>query len=956
MHHRLNSPPIDRVIRYVPGLVLGAFLSRVIGEWFGLPNLGAAAGLTLLLGISGAWMLARRPLDQSWPALILMAYVAYPQLDLQVAWRVMAVTLVTFLLVAFNHRRSATRTQSSVRAGWNATLLPAVGLALAFFLLYVLTLAPDVLAADGGELQIVAAQLGVAHPPGFPLYVMAAHLFTWLLPFLSPAYAVNLFSAVAGALAVGVVYVTAVLITRKPLPGIIAAVALGSATTYWSQATTANVRSLTALFAALILFALMWYRSAVIEGDRRAADRRLTLVALFMGFGVTHHVSLLFLILLGLIFVFMVEPALLRSPRRWVRPIVAGMLGLLPWLYLPLRAGADVRGASPGLATWPGFLEHALATGFRGDLFYYTTPADFWQRLRIMGNVMSFQFNTLLLAIMLIGLLLVLKRDRPLAVLLGGSFAIFTVVAATYRAPQTVEYMIPAYVAAVLLMAYGLAASAEFLSRFGRLGSGLTALLTAVVAVAAVSQIVEHQSASGAAHEGTSARDYAGTLLAGAPENSVLLSHWHWATPLWYLQEVEGLRPDVDVQFVFPEGESYEATWERRTHESFATGRPVITTWILPVSQDGLPTPEPIGEAMLFPQKPRTELPDGFVASELVVADTIEVVGYRLEAPDGVAAGEEVVVTVAWRPITEPLPDLGLFVHLVGPDGVLYGQDDKPSVAAEGITLTQFRAALRPGTPLGRMSVLIGVSGPNASREQLTELEIHPSSTSPYTRNRVERRLLDDSAAVLIGYDWDHTLADRARLYLHWRAADGYTTQAFDDVAAADLTLPPYRGVWGVPVRGWRFPRGESSGHYVPMGQGIVWTGETLNGLTLSPGDSIVIDQEFHSARPINRDDVVSVRLIGLEPDGVHWAWWDLQDSIPAMGAIPTLKWVSGSFVRSPHRVTVAESALPGQAITGALTLYDAFTNRPLPILDERITAENPWIPLCCATVEAAGR
>ena len=74
------------------------------------------------------------------------------------------------------------------------------------------------------------------------------------------------------------------------------------------------------------------------------------------------------------------------------------------------------------------------------------------------------------------------------------------------------------------------------------------------------------------------------------------------------------------------------------------------------------------------------------------------------------------------------------------------------------------------------------------------------------------------------------------------------------------------------------------------------------------------------------------------------------------MGAIPTLKWVSGSFVRSPHRVTVAESALPGQAITGALTLYDAFTNRPLPILDERITAENPWIPLCCATVEAAGR
>lgn len=953
MHDRLNSLRSNRLIQYVPGLVLGAFLSRVIGEWFGLPNLGAAAGLALLLGVSGAWVLSRRPVGQTWPALILTAYVVYPQLDSRSACYVAIVTLVAFLLDMFNHRRPAsTGTRLPVRLGSITTMLPAIGVAIAFFLLYILTLAPDVLAADGGELQIVAAQLGVAHPPGFPLYVMTAHLFTRLLPFVSPAYAVNLFSAVAGALAVGVVYATAVLITRKPLPSVIAAVALGSATTFWSQATTANVRSLTALFTALILFALVWYRSAVVEGDWRAADRRLTLAALFMGFGLTHHVSLLFLVWVGLIFVFVVEPRLLRSPRRWVRPIAAGALGLLPLLYLPLRAGADVRGSSPGLATWPGFLEHTLATGFRGDLFYFTAPAEFWQRLRVMGNVLSFQFSSLLLIVMLIGLLLLLKRDRPLAVLFGGSFAIFTVVAATYRAPQTVEYMIPAYVAAVLLPAYGLAASAESLSRFGRLGSGAATLLSVVVAVVAAGQIVDHQSASGAAHEATSARAYAETLLADAPAGSTILSHWHWATPLWYLQEIEGRRPDVDVQFVFPEGESYEATWERRTHETLAAGRPVITTWIPAVSQDGLPVPEPLGEAMLFPQETRTKLPDGFVESDLLVADAIAVLGYRLETPDGVAAGEEAVVIVAWRPVAQPLSDVSLFVHLVGPDGMLYGQDDKPAVAAEGITLTQFRAALRPATPAGPISILIGVSGPTAGREALTELAVHSPATASYTRHGVERQLLDESAAVLIGYDWDHTLAGRSRLYLHWRAADGYTTQVFDDVAPADLALPPYRGVWGVPVRDWRLPRGEQSGHYVPWGQGIVWTGETLNGLILSPGDSIVVDQEFHSARPINRDYVVSVRLIGLEPDGVHWAWWDLQDSIPAMGAIPTLKWVSGSFVRSPHRVTVAESARPEQPLTGALTLYDAFTNRPLPILDERITAENPWIPLCRATVK----
>ena len=94
------------------------------------------------------------------------------------------------------------------------------------------------------------------------------------------------------------------------------------------------------------------------------------------------------------------------------------------------------------------------------------------------------------------------------------------------------------------------------------------------------------------------------------------------------------------------------------------------------------------------------------------------------------------------------------------------------------------------------------------------------------------------------------------------------------------------------------------------------------------------------------RDYAISVRLMGFEEDGYHWAWWDLDDGIPAMGAIPTLKWIEGSQVRSPHFLTVDEAAPPGQQIGAALNLYDAFTNRVLPILDERITADFAWVPL----------
>ena len=54
-----------------------------------------------------------------------------------------------------------------------------LGAAIVFFvslLVYSQTLAPTVTLVDSGELIVAARFLGVAHPPGFPLYLMLAHL------------------------------------------------------------------------------------------------------------------------------------------------------------------------------------------------------------------------------------------------------------------------------------------------------------------------------------------------------------------------------------------------------------------------------------------------------------------------------------------------------------------------------------------------------------------------------------------------------------------------------------------------------------------------------------------------------------------------------------------------------------------------------------------------------------
>ncbi|MGI8588966.1 MAG: protein O-mannosyl-transferase family [Chloroflexia bacterium] len=81
-------------------------------------------------------------------------------------------------------------------------LLPA-GLAL---LLYLITASPTINFLDSGELTTVAWTLGIAHPPGYPLYTLISSAFIHVFPLGSPAWRMNLLSALFAALAVWLFY------------------------------------------------------------------------------------------------------------------------------------------------------------------------------------------------------------------------------------------------------------------------------------------------------------------------------------------------------------------------------------------------------------------------------------------------------------------------------------------------------------------------------------------------------------------------------------------------------------------------------------------------------------------------------------------------------------------------------------------------------------------------------
>lgn len=937
-----------------PGLIVGLFVARLLLE--GISLLGqTAVSLPLILLVSGGlaaigFMLDRRFPGKLpvWPTAVLSIYLFWPYPH----WALAIGLLLLWATVAI---------WSSGGQALSKRISPAMmigGLSILFLILYWQTLAPGLLPADSGEFQWVAAELGVAHPPGFPLYTLLTHLMTRLPIGETAAFRVNLFSAIVSATTLFCTGWAAWALTRDRFATAVALLTLGTATTFWAQATTANIRSLTGLFAALAFYLLIRLRHQ--RGE--SFNRTLITAVFFTSIGINHHPSLIFMSGLFVLYVLSLNWRLFQQPALVGKLIIALLPGLLPLLYLPLRAGADAPGATDSLATWNGFWNHVLARGFQGDFFFFTDPPLLLERLRVMGNVMQFQFSGWLLLGMLLGAFWLLRQEWRLALLLVGSFLIHLLITATYRAPQTVEYMLPAYVPAVLLLAtavHQLKRPATWMwvshrplvraptpdHSWQRATEQLGKTTAVFLLLVALGQGYSRWPSFAALAQSQDTHTYATTLLSSAPANSQILSDWHWYAPLRYLQAVKGMRPDVQINFVAPGAGTYGETWARRIETALEeNGRSVIATHFDTLAYASLPPPQPLGEAFLFAIDPLTSLPPQATPLDLTLNGMVQLLGYHLEAPT-VRLDEPAVLTLYWQPTTDAPAGLpSLYVHLVGFDGALYGQDDQSIRAAEtGLTATQFRLFLRPGSQPGDFSLLAGVA---ADRQPLTTLSAIPARWAPLSQNG---RFLPaiGTQQQLIGYDWDHTLPGRTRLYLHWRTSDGYLTQVVDDQAISQLSLPDLGGAWGQRLTQWQPPAPRQPRHYVPFAQGIVWLGGDLISpeRPLSPGEAVVVRPRLGSQQPLLRDTAVSVRLIGYQPDGQQWAWWDLDDSIPAMGGIPTLKWIQEIVVVAPHFVQVAPNAGEGQSLAITLRLYDAFTERPLAILDDRITAQFPWVP-----------
>lgn len=210
---------------------------------------------------------------------------------------------------------------------------PDVAAGLFLFTIYCVTLARGMTYWDAGEFLAAIHSLGIPHPPGTPLFVLLASVWSMLAsPVVGFTIAVNAFSALSTAVAFGLVANILWRSTRDPVASFAAALTAGLMSTVWMNATETEVYACSLLGAFVILWCARRYALSL--------ERRWIILTLYTC-GLAWSLHLTALLAVPAAFYALYSAERLPPIRDVLLGLLVSVLGGSVILFMLLRARHD---------------------------------------------------------------------------------------------------------------------------------------------------------------------------------------------------------------------------------------------------------------------------------------------------------------------------------------------------------------------------------------------------------------------------------------------------------------------------------------------------------------------------------------------------------------------------------------------------------------------------------------
>ena len=299
--------------------------------------------------------------------------------------------------------------------------------------IYLATLRPEFDWGDSAELTLQAYQLGVTHPPGYPVHTFLGRLF--ILLFGDPMVATNLLSAFCTSLAAGLLSLAAHKLTHDWPASILAGLTFALVPHVWNAAVVTEVYGVNICFFALALLLLLTWHANPSRG-------LLAMAALVFGVSLGSYLANV-LTLPAFIYLIWRQRRERLTQTALFLSIVALTGGLvLSWSYFRSRAIPPL-GTLHVPDTPRGFLRF-LTAGQYGPVRLHTTTF-YVQRIIAHTGVFGRSFLWVGLLLGLAGLRLFWGKRRPLLAALLIAFVAELAYFTTYAATDYYTMVAPAY-------------------------------------------------------------------------------------------------------------------------------------------------------------------------------------------------------------------------------------------------------------------------------------------------------------------------------------------------------------------------------------------------------------------------------------------------------------------------------------------------------------------------------
>lgn len=424
---------------------------------------------------------------------------------------------------------------------------------------YLVTQAPGLYYTDTGELAAAAHTWGVAHPTGYPLFTLIAHVWQ-MLPWPSVIKGLNILSALLVAATASVLTIVVRDVLRLTAPtldvrprtiiGAAAALLWAFSPTVWAQTTAVEVYGLNTLLFLLVVSSQQQAASHTQRDDSALAVRYSLLSGLVFGLMLANHLSSIFLAPGLLYWWWKMQPSAEAAKRRIGWLLAPSLLGPMMYLILPMRSAA-----MPPInwgwvhRGWDAFVYHVKGTQF--GVWMFSDSAAMRENTSTFFSLASQELLWIGWIGAVIGLVALWKAQRQMAIalllLIVGNLGI----SLGYAIPDIDAYFLPTLTVLAILLGIGIGklTDIKILHPF--------ILSPFFVILGFISLFLNYPTMDHSTHRAVPA--YTMWAMDHAQPRAIIITRqWDYmCSAFWYLQTVEGVRPDV----VMIDKELIRRTW-----------------------------------------------------------------------------------------------------------------------------------------------------------------------------------------------------------------------------------------------------------------------------------------------------------------------------------------------------------------------------------------------------------